>query len=104
MGGGVEQEWAALCFEINITAEQIAKLRPTFQWAWKARNAAIQKAMSSHDMGSARQTMESVSKTLDERVNIVLSKTQKAQWAKYKANQAAMRDKWRKAAGAGRSK
>jgi Spy/CpxP family protein refolding chaperone len=104
MGGGIDQEWAALCFEINLTADQITKLRPTFQWAWKARNSAIQSAMASHSMDAARKTMESTTKTLDERVNIVLTKTQKAQWAKYKANQAAMRDKWRKSAGGGRGK
>ncbi|MHB8995405.1 MAG: hypothetical protein ACYC63_09175 [Armatimonadota bacterium] len=101
MGGGLEQEWAALCFEINISADQMGKLRPTFQWAWKARNAAIQKAMASKDMASVRATVETTTKTVDERVNLVLTKTQKAQWAKYKANQAAMRDKWRKAAGGG---
>lgn len=104
-GGGIDQEWAALCFEINISADQVAKLRPTFQWAWKARNAAIQKAMVSKDMASVRTTMETTTKTINERVNLVLTATQKAQWAKYKANQAAMRDKWRKAAGgAGRSR
>ncbi|MEI6500062.1 MAG: hypothetical protein WCP21_03435 [Armatimonadota bacterium] len=96
---GVEQEWAALCFEINMSAEQVAKLRPTFQWAWKARNSAMQSAMASHSFETAGKTMTSVNNTVDERIKIVLTKTQMSQWTKWKADQAALREKMRGAMG-----
>ncbi|MEI6502050.1 MAG: hypothetical protein WCP21_13615 [Armatimonadota bacterium] len=96
---GLDQEWAALCFEINMSPEQVAKLRPTFQWAWKARNSAMQSAMASHSFDTAGKTMASVNKTVDERIKIVLSSTQMAQWNKWKADQAALRQKMRAAAG-----
>lgn len=96
---GVEQEWAALCFEINMSPEQVAKLRPTFQWAWKARNSAMQSAMASHSFDSAGKMMASVNKTVDERVKIVLTSAQLAQLTKWKADQAALRQKMRAQAG-----
>lgn len=92
---GIDQQWAALCFQINISPEQVAKLRPTFQWAWQQHQAAMQKAMASHSFEAAAKTITSVQSTVDSRVKMVLSKSQQAQWAKYKSNLEAQRAKMR---------
>lgn len=95
MGGrgmsSVEMDWAALCFEINMTSTQIEKLRPTFKWAWQSRNNALKSAMTSHNFDSLGKTMEYVNKTVADRLKIVLTKDQQAQWTKYKAEQAKLR-------------
>ena len=84
----VEQSWAALCFEVNISADQIAKLRPTYQWAWKVRNAVLKTAMEKQDFQSAAPTLEKVKSTIDERVKMVLTSKQLAQWSKWQKAQA----------------
>lgn len=92
---GVDQEWAALCFQINISADQIAKLRPTFAWAWKARQSAIKTAMASRNFEAAGKTMAQVQSTVDARVKTVLTSAQRTQLAKWKTDQAAARAKMR---------
>lgn len=98
---GAEREWSVLCFEVKITPEQIAKLRPTFQWAWDEQKTAIKSAMASHSFDSAGKVMATVQSTVDSRVKIVLTKTQQAQLAKYKAAQEAARAKMRSQMGGG---
>jgi hypothetical protein len=83
----VDQSWVALCFEIELSNEQIAKLKPTFVWAYKARNAALKDAREKQDMSSAANTLAYVKKTLEERIPIVLTAAQKAAWQKWQTEQ-----------------
>lgn len=104
MGGSmmyVEQSWAALCFDINLTADQISKLKPTYAWAYKSRNDAMKAAMANHDFAAAGKTMEYVKKTVDERIPLVLSAAQKTAWKKWQADQEAMRSRMRQGFQAG---
>lgn len=98
---GADREWSVLCFEVKITPEQIAKLRPTFQWAWDEQKTAMKSAIASHSFDNAAKTMASVQSTVDSRVKIVLTKSQQAQLAKYKAAQEAARAKMRQQMGGG---
>lgn len=86
--GYVEQSWAALCFEINISQAQITKLKPSYQWAWKTRNAAMKSAMEKRDFQSLSSTMTSVKSSLDTKIKSVLTKQQLTQWNKWQAEQA----------------
>ncbi|MEN6641882.1 MAG: hypothetical protein ABFE08_05495 [Armatimonadia bacterium] len=86
--GFVEQSWAALCFEVNISQAQITKLKPSYQWAWKTRNAAMKSAMANRDFESLGKTMTSVRSSLETKIKSVLTKQQLAQWNKWQAEQA----------------
>ncbi|MEN6545921.1 MAG: hypothetical protein ABFE07_07770 [Armatimonadia bacterium] len=86
--GFVEQSWAALCFEVNISQAQITKLKPSYQWAWKTRNAAMKSAMAKRDFESLGKTMTSVRSSLETKIKSVLTKQQLAQWNKWQAEQA----------------
>jgi hypothetical protein len=97
----VDRDWAVLCFEINISADQIAKLRPTFQWAWKCQGIALKSAMTSHDFESVGKTMASVTSTVRDRIKIVLTAAQYTQWTKYNAEQAKLRAQRRAQMGGG---
>lgn len=110
MGAGmsIERWWAALCFEVGISQTQFGKLKPTFQWAYKERNAAIKKAMEKRDFEALGKTMATVNKTVEDRIPIVLTAQQKEAWKKWQANEEAMRQKMREGmrqgAGAGQGK
>lgn len=86
--GFVEQSWAALCFEINISQTQITKLKPSYQWAWKTRNAAMKSAMANRDFEALGKTMTSVKSSLETKIKSVLTQQQLAQWNKWQAEQA----------------
>lgn len=83
----VERSWAALCFEINISNEQISKLKPTFVWAYQTRNNALKAAWEKHDFQAAAQTMAYVRKTLEERIPAILTAAQKKAWQKWQKEQ-----------------
>jgi len=104
MGGSmmyVEQSWAALCFEVNLSADQIAKLKPSYAWAYKSRNDAMKAAMANHDFEAAGKTMAYIKSTLDARIPIVLTAAQKTLWKQWVANQEAMRNRMRQGMGGG---
>jgi len=97
----VERSWAALCFEINISNEQISKLKPTFVWAYQTRNNALKAAWEKHDFQAAAQTMAQVRKTLEERIPTVLTAAQKKAWQKWQKEQEQIMNRMR-AGGRGR--
>lgn len=83
----LEQSWAALTFEIGISADQISKLRPTYQAAWKSRAAAMKTAMQKRDFQSASSAATKIKASLDGKIKAVLSKSQMAAWTKWQAEQ-----------------
>ncbi len=93
----IEQSWAALCFEIGLSNEQIGKLKPSYVWAYKARNAALKTAREQQNFDSVVNTMNYIKKTLEERIPIILTATQKTAWQKWQADQEAMRNRMRQA-------
>lgn len=95
----VEQSWAALCFEVNLSATQIAKLKPSYAWAYKTRNTALKTAREKRDFQSAAKTLDYVKSTLDARIPNVLTAAQKTTWKKWQTEQAAMRNRLRQGAG-----
>ncbi|MBU0609983.1 MAG: hypothetical protein KKI08_19010 [Armatimonadetes bacterium] len=98
----IEQSWSALCFEINLSATQIAKLKPSYVWAYKARNAALKTAREQHSFDSVANTLNYIKKTLEDRIPIVLTAAQKTAWQKWQAEQEAMRNRTRQG-GAGKA-
>lgn len=101
MGGGmyVEQSWAVLSFEVKISADQAAKLKPTYEWAWKTRNYTLKTAMQKRDFQAVGSTMEKVKKAIDTAISRVLTKQQMATWQKWQKDQEAQRAKMRQAWG-----
>lgn len=85
--GFIEQSWAALCFEMDLSQTQITKLKPSYQWAWKTRNAALKSAMANRDFAAMGKSMETIKTTLEPRIKTVLTKEQLAKWNKWTAEQ-----------------
>ncbi len=96
----VEQSWAALCFEVSLSATQITKLKPSYAWAYKTRNTALKTAREKRDFQSAAKTLDYVKSTLDARIPNVLTAAQKTAWKKWQTEQAAMHNRMRQGAGA----
>ena len=91
----VEQSWAALCFEIGLSNDQIAKLKPSYVWAYKARASAMKTAREKHDFEAMGKTLSQIKSTLEARIPSVLTATQKTAWTKWQAEQEAMRNRMR---------
>lgn len=99
----IENDWATLCFDIGISADQITKLRPTFKWGWETQQTTVKNMMGKRDQASfqaAAKTMQQVNKTIQERIPKVLTKQQLAAWNKLQAEREAQMRKWISAAGA----
>ena len=82
-GGGMmflESSWLALTFEIGISSDQIAKLRPAYQAAWNQRKSAFAQAQKSRNfqalmtLGAKQQT------TLQGKIRQVLNGQQYSRW------------------------
>jgi Spy/CpxP family protein refolding chaperone len=99
----VEQSWAALCFEIDLSSTQIAKLKPSYVWAYRARAAAMKTAREQQSFEAAGTTMTYIKTTLEARIPNVLTAAQKTAWQKWQANQAAMRNRARQGGGGGKA-
>jgi len=97
----VEQSWSALCFEIDLSAVQMAKLKPSYVWAYKARAAAMKTAREQHSFEAAGNTMAYIKKTLEARIPPVLTATQKTAWKKWQTEQEAMHNRARQGGGGG---
>jgi|ADurb_H2B_02_Slu_FD_contig_31_3435119_length_837_multi_5_in_0_out_0_2 hypothetical protein len=89
----VEQSWAALCFEIGLSNDQIAKLKPSYVWAYKTRASAMKTAREKRDFEAMGKTLSYVKSTLEARIPGVLTATQKTAWKKWQTEQEAMRNR-----------
>ena len=87
----VERTWAQLAFEVNISNQQMATLRPTFQSAWKTRNDAIAKAREKGDMSGLEAVGKKIEASIEAKLKTVLTKEQMAKWQKMKQEAAARR-------------
>ncbi|MCE5237339.1 hypothetical protein LLH23_02480 [bacterium] len=99
----VEQSWTALCFEVNLSAAQIAKLKPSYAWAYKTRNTALKTAREKRDFQSAAKTLDYVKSTLDARIPNVLTAAQKTAWKRWQTEQAAMHSRMRPGGAGGKA-
>lgn len=102
MGASSEQIWAELCFGVNISATQIAKLKPTFAWAWNERNTTMRTAMQNRDMAAIQAKAAQIKSAIDKAIKIVLTKDQMATYNKWIADRQAEREKMRAQFGAGK--
>lgn len=91
----IEQSWSALCFEMDLSQVQFGKLKPTYVWAYKARESALKSARESRNFEAAAKTLATIKTTLEQRIPIVLTDAQKAQWKKWQAEQAARQSRMR---------
>lgn len=87
----IERTWAQLAFEVNISNQQMATLRPTFQSAWKTRNDAIAKAREKRDMSGLEAVAKQIEAGIEAKLKTVLTKEQMAKWQKMKQEEAARR-------------
>ena len=97
----VEQSWSVLCFEIDLSAGQIAKLKPSYVWAYKVRNDALKTAREQRSFEAAGNTLKYVKSTLEARIPNVLTDAQKTAWKKWQAEQEAMHNRARQGGGGG---
>lgn len=95
----IEQSWSALCFEMDLSQVQFGKLKPTYVWAYKARESALKSARETRSFDAAAKTLATIKSTLEERIPIVLTDAQKVQWKKWQAEQAARQNRMREGAG-----
>jgi len=95
----LEQSWAALCFEVGLSVTQIGKLRPTYQWGWTTRAAAMKTATAKGDFSTALSTLGYIKQVIDPRLKTVLTPTQLAKYHKWESDLEAQRQRWRSRAG-----
>lgn len=76
----IERSWAAVCFGIQATQEQIQQLWEAYQNAWNTRAQAIAKLRQAQDRQAAmeefQQAMEQVRMDLDNKLKAVLTPEQ----------------------------
>jgi Spy/CpxP family protein refolding chaperone len=76
----LERSWAAVCFGIQATQEQIQQLWEPYQNAWNTRAQALAAAMQAQDRRAAmeefQQAMEQLRMDLDNKLKAVLTPEQ----------------------------
>lgn len=97
----VETAWMAACFELNVSAQQLASLRPTFQAAYKLRQDAMEKARTSRDVSGLEATGKRIKSSIDAKLKQVLTAQQMTKWQKLQKEAEARRQAGRGAAGGG---
>ena len=97
----VETAWMAACFELNVSAQQLASLRPTFQAAYKLRRDAMEKARTSRDLSGLEATGKKIKSSIDAKLKQVLTAQQMAQWQKLQKEAEARRQAGRGGPGGG---
>jgi hypothetical protein len=95
----LDSSWCALAFEVGISADQAAKLRPAYQAAWNQRKAALAKAQKSRDYQSLMGLGDKQKATLEAKIRQVLSGQQYARWLKWQQQQANRANQFRQQAG-----
>jgi len=86
MRGGVESDWAMICFELEVDGETLAKLRPIFKQAWNDRKALIEDMRSGAvDRMMLMEEMVAIQEDLEKEYNGILSEEQQKQLAELKA-------------------
>ena len=83
----LESSWLALTFEIGISSDQIAKLRPAYQAAWNQRKSAFAQAQKSQNYQSLMPLADRQKATLQARIRQVLNGQQYSRWQKYQQQQ-----------------
>jgi len=79
----LERAWTVVCFDLQITDEQLLKLRPLFQAAWESRKKAVENTQGGDLAGRAlalSQANDQIRKDIDDGLAQVLTEDQLAQW------------------------
>lgn len=76
LGMYLERAWTLCSFDLGCSTTQLAKLKPTFASALKARDASLKAAAAKRDMNAASAALTKCKSTLDAKLKAVLSKAQ----------------------------
>jgi hypothetical protein len=83
----LESSWLALAFEIGISSDQLAKLRPAYQAAWNQRKSAFAQAQKTQNYQSLMTLGDKQKATLEAKIRQVLNGQQYSRWQKYQQQQ-----------------
>ena len=95
----LDSSWCALAFEVGVSADQAAKLRPAYQAAWNQRKAALAKAQKTQNYQALMGLGDKQKATLEAKIRQVLSAQQYARWRKWQQQQANRANQFRRQAG-----
>ncbi|MBT4497928.1 MAG: hypothetical protein HOC74_09425 [Gemmatimonadetes bacterium] len=88
MRGGVESDWAMICFDLEVDGETMVKLRPMFKQAWNDRKELIKDVRSGDvDWTMMMEEMAAIQQDLEKEYNEILSEGQRKKLAELKAAQ-----------------
>jgi hypothetical protein len=87
----LERTWTAVSFQLGCTSQQIASLKPTYQNALVARDAAVKKAMAAQNWQAAGKASVDCMTRLQAKLKQVLSSSQVAKLQQLLAPPAGMR-------------
>ena len=76
----IERTWSAVAFETKVSDSQLAKLRPTYQSAWKTRKGALEKV----DAKALQSALTKIKASIDAKLKAVLTDKQ---WAAFEKRQ-----------------
>ena len=88
MRGGVESDWAMICFDLEVDGETMVKLRPLFKQAWNDRKELMEDMRSGDvDRTMLMEEMAAIQQDLEKGYKGILSQEQVQKLTEIKAAQ-----------------